>query len=208
MTFNTNFFDQSKVIAALDKETRNALAPLGAEIRTKAKRSMRPARRIRKSEVTPEIAAMMGLHPKHYRRQLKTWKRKLPYKSGEEKKAPRTRSSKKLKRLLFFGWDPVTHTVVAGPTPFGTKAAKTLEEGGQSTITVRQPVNRRNKATPLQAAGLARARAAGRLRRRTRRPSKTRITKKRITIKPHPYMKPQLTAILPRIPAQFKGLIR
>jgi hypothetical protein len=138
MEINSYFFDTEKVIAALDKETRNALAPLGAQIRTKAKRSMRPARRISKLGVTPQIAAQMGLHPKHFR-QLKTWKRKLPYTSGDAKKPPRTRRSKKLKRLLFFSWDPATQSVVAGPKPFGSNAAKTLEEGGSSTIAVRQP---------------------------------------------------------------------
>ena len=207
------FFDSEKVNAAVDAATRKALIPIGAEIRTKAKRSMRPARHLSKSEITPDIAEQMGLDRDNYRDQLKNYtKSQLPYKSSNPGEPPRTRKSKRVRNLLFFGWDPITKSVVAGPTPLGeSKAPHDLEHGGVTTITIRKRKRPRFKSTPRQRKGLEQARASGKVRsRRTsgRRPGSVTVIKKRVRIRKRPFMLPQLTAILPKIPSQFQGLVR
>lgn len=207
------FFDSAKVMREVKAETRKALIPLGAEIRKKAQRSMRPARRLRKSEVTKQIAVeQLGLDPDNWKDQLKTRRGKLPYKASVDGEAPRTRRSKRIRRLTFFRWDPATESVVVGPERFGSgDALRNLEHGGTGTIKISRPVQASHyRSTRKQRKGLAKARAAGKIRKRTgrRRPTKRITIRRTIRIKAKPFMRPQLDAIRPKIPRRFKNLVR
>lgn len=207
--FKIVFFDDARVINAVKAEERKQLSRIGAEIRTRAKFSMRPARRLRRNEITPQIAEeQLGLPPgtdlSAIRGRLEF---KLPYKASEPGQAPRTRKGKQLKRLLKFGFDLTTRSVVVGPERFGAEGAKTLEEGGTSTITIRRRDRQIARSTPAQREGLKKARMNGRLRTR-KRPSRVVKIKKQIRIKPRPFIVPPFKAILPSVPKQFQGVIR
>lgn len=207
--FRLLFFDDKRLVNEIKAEDRKVLSSIGAQLRTRARNSMRPARRLRKNEITPQIAEeQLGLPPGTDISAMKgRLAFKLPYKSSDPGQPPRTRKGKQLKRLLFFAWDPIARTVVVGPKRFGTGSAKTLEEGGTSTITIIKRDRKISKSTPAQRAGLEKARANGRLKTR-KRPSRVTKTKKTIRIKPRPYLAPPFQKILPQIPQKFRGVIR
>lgn len=207
--FKLLFFDDKHLVNTMKAEERKVLSRFGAQLRTRTRNSMRPARRLRRNEITPQIAEeQLGLPPGTDLSSKKgrlTFK--LPYKSSDPGQPPRTRKGKQLKRLLFFAWDPVARSVVVGPKLFGSGSAKTLEEGGTSTITIVKRDRKISKSTPAQRTGLAKARATGRLKTR-KRPSRVTKVKKTIRIKARPYLAPPFKQILPQIPKQFQGVIR
>lgn len=86
-----------------------------------------------------------------------------------------------LRRLLLFGYDRASDSVVVGPVGFRRGGApSTLEFGGRATVT----------------------------RRRTRRDGKRVIESKRVRIATRPYMGPALTKELPNIPKAWANSVR
>lgn len=207
--FKLLYFDDKQIVKKMDAEQRKILISAGAQIRTRAMRSMRPARRLRKSEITPQIAEeQLGLPRETDLTKIRSRLGfKLPYKASAPGEAPRTRQSKQLKRRMRFGYDPTNRSIVVGPQQYGTNAAKILEEGGTATIEIRTPQRQISRSTPAQREGLRKARASGKLRTR-KRPSKILKSKKNIKIKARPFLRPPFQIVYPKIANQFRGVIR
>lgn len=105
-----------------------------------------------------------------------------------------------LKRLLFYSYDTLTRSVVAGPVafnpgrwkrPINATVPQVLEGGGR--IAVRE----------VQLSGGKWVRATKRLANK-HRPERSRI----IPIHPHPYMNPALEKALPKFPGFFSNRTR
>jgi len=109
-----------------------------------------------------------------------------------------------LRRFLYFGYDPVADTVVVGPVatnqvffgrdrkPVTGTVPSVLEYGGQITI-----FEVRKGGTWQRADLRSRRRLAG-----------LRTRYRTVTIRPRPYMRPALTAELPRLPALWRNSVR
>jgi hypothetical protein len=109
-----------------------------------------------------------------------------------------------LRRFLYFGYDPGADTVVVGPAatnqvffgrdrkPVTGTVPSVLEYGGQITIF------EVHKHGTWQRADLRSRRRLAGLRTRYRT----------VTIRPRPYMRPALTAELPRLPALWRNSVR
>lgn len=192
-----NFFDREVVTKAVDEGSREELSKLGAYTRTVAQRSIKQARRLKMEEMSPEMQA-----------QYKGTKvSQRPYKSSEPGETPRSRT-KKLKRGILYAFDPATKSAVAGAMKFSASPAPSvLEDGGSSEveIIVAPKRKKRGPATEKQKEGLAKARAAGKLKRGK---EKAKRTRKAVQIAARPYMAPALEVVKPKIPDKFKNLIK
>jgi hypothetical protein len=192
-----NFFDREVVTKAVDEGSREALSKLGAFTRTVAQRSIKQARRLKKEEMSPEMQAQYEGAKVSDR----------PYKSSEPGEPPRSRT-KKLKRGILYAFDPASKSVVAGAMKFSpSPAPSVLEYGGSSEVDVILAPKRKQgrKATEAQKAGLAKARAAGKLKRGK---EKTKTARVAVKIAARPYMAPALEVVKPKIPDKFKNLIK
>jgi len=97
----STFFDQPKVMNAVDKDTRRVLSRFGAFVRTESRHSIR--------------------------------KRKRTSKPGE----PPSSHTGLLRRLIFFGYERLTRSVVIGPVKLNSKdtgAPQVLEHGGTTKV--------------------------------------------------------------------------
>lgn len=128
------FFDRAKVMAATDKARRRNLVRAGALVRTAARRSMRPARRMRLTELDSEAQQAHKIKLAIAKREGRA-KPLLPFKSSQPGEPPRTRDGQ-IKRFLFFVYDPSTNSVIVGPAAQSnsTGAPATLEFGGKSKL--------------------------------------------------------------------------
>ena len=174
------FFDSPRVIRAISRTKRRLFAQSGAYVRTTARRSMKKARRMRLSEMPPEMRERY--QPKRdrqgrFKNANKTGvrARDRPLKSSRPGEPPRTNVGL-IKKLLFFSWDPSTESVVIGPERHGEGTAPwVLERGG---------------------IGKVRAYKAGR-----------RVFR-RVKVAPRPFMRPALRKELPRLPRRWRNSIR
>lgn len=136
-----NFFDRRSVIARIGKQRTRAIGAVGALVRKIARRSLKPHRRKRLSELTPAELAKLE--------DIKAWLKKvdpnfdpskpikIPFvvrsKPGEP---PRITPDSPLKRFLFFALNERGDGVVVGPSKypraFGQGVPKLLEFGGQA----------------------------------------------------------------------------
>jgi hypothetical protein len=194
------FFDRAKVMEAVEKGRATALAKSGRFVQTAARRSMKKARRMKKTELSETQLAIYESAGE--KRNL------LPLKSSEPGQPPRVRKGT-LKKGLLFAYDPKTKSVVAGPVrfPIAGDAAANLEYGGTTEITVVEidrPARRGRKATGRQLEAFLRKRAAGTL------PARGGVRKRRVQAKiaKRPYMSPALEAARPFMAEQFKDLIK
>jgi hypothetical protein len=163
------FFDKPAVIAALDEESRKALSKAGAYIRTSARRSMRPPR------IRPYRAVLAKLEAGRPFRTLSAADKRAFYGSSEPGQPPNVHEGS-LKRMLYFGYDRNSRSVVVGPSIHTGKrgaAPSVLEYGGNATV-------------------VRRKKGGGRKR-------------KRVQVKARPYMEPALRDNLAVIPKQFSG---
>lgn len=108
-----------------------------------------------------------------------------------------------LKRLLFFGRDPATESVVVGPVPFAAgKAPRLLEHGGTTTKTVPIPRATGAPASERQKETFLRLVHDGRI----TLPARSR--KVVATYPGHPFMRPALEAEAPKFAGLFRGEVR
>ncbi|MFI4855137.1 MAG: hypothetical protein ACIAQF_09215 [Phycisphaerales bacterium JB065] len=168
---NRMFFDKPAVIAALDEGARKALSKAGAYIRTTARRSMRPPRKRPKRSVEAKLAAGRPFET------LSAEDKRIFYGSSQPGEPPNVHEGT-LKRLLFFGYDTNTRSVVVGPHIHHGKAGSapsTLEHGGAATVIRRRGGKRKRK---------------------------------RVRVEARPYMGPALEKNLDVIPDQFDGILK
>jgi hypothetical protein len=127
-------FDSKAVEDAVDEATRKNLSAGGALTRKIQQQSMRYGDR--------------------------------PSRPGSPPTAHRGGRGPLLRKFVGFGFDPSTRSVVVGPAQLGSGQAPEVQEHG-GTVRARRRVyaggRRGRKATGAQAAGLAKAKAAGRL---------------------------------------------
>lgn len=127
------FFDRAAVLRAVDKAARAILAQAGAAIRLIARRSMRPARRMKLAELT-DTERRAHQAAVHIARREGRPPPELPYVASKPGEPPRVRKGL-LKRFLFYAWDPTARTVVVGPQALGrSRTPSVLEFGGQVTL--------------------------------------------------------------------------
>lgn len=119
------------VVKAADRTAFRVMRRFGAYVMTVARRSMRPASRVKLNEL-----------PEDERKKIQAKKKRgekvhLQFKPSEEGEPPRY-IEKTLRKLLLFAYQPKTRGVVVGPERFRTKARdvpRILEEGGVSKYT-------------------------------------------------------------------------
>ncbi len=127
------FFDSSKVKAAVDKATRANLSKGGAFIRRRARQSMR--------STTSQEQQQKDIAEGKRKRLRKT-------KASPQGTPPRAvRPGQKIKKFLFFKWDPGTRSVVIGPERLARgsnpRAPRLHEKGGRARR--RNPLRRIRK---------------------------------------------------------------
>lgn len=121
------FFDRPKVVRALKSARRKNLSKAGAFVRQRAKTSIRPA-------------------PRKLGRD-----RKRRYKSrGAKVSAPGNppfSHTKRLRKLIYFGYDQAADSVVVGPEGIGNSPAPAALEHGGTSKAVRIHKGRRTQRT-------------------------------------------------------------
>ena len=187
-----NFFDRQVVVDAVDEGSRKVLSQLGAFTKTVAQRSIKQARRLKLEEMSPEMQAQYQ----------GTKVSQRPYKSSEPGEPPRSRT-RKLKKGILYAFDPSTKSAVAGAMKFSPSSApEVLEHGGSSEVEIVVAPKRKGRtATEKQREGLAKARAAGKLKRGTGKANRIR---KAVQIAARPYMAPALEAVQAEDPRQIQ----
>lgn len=128
----TAFFDSAKVMSLIPEPTRKWLNWAGGLTRKIARRSLRPARQKKLSEMTDK-------EKERYQKQI-AWaeknnlpKPRRPEVSAAEWEPPLLHSKKSpLKYLLYYGLDLAIHTVLIGPVRAKSAIAGVLEHGGVS----------------------------------------------------------------------------
>lgn len=194
-----NFFDRLKVKEKVEKGTRNALAKIGGFIRTNSRRRIRKARRMKPDELSDAQRAAWEASGKD--------RKKLPLKSSEPGQAPRERRGG-LRSGILFAYDSHSKSVVTGPARFNflSEAPEDLEKGGASELTAfeQNPQAASKRATEKQLAAFREKVKAGELKARPR----GRKRRFRFRIKKRPYMAPALEAARPKIPKEFRGVVK
>lgn len=137
------FFDRQAVTRAVSRSERRVLSRFGAYVRTGARSSIRPARRKKLSELTPEEQRRHRLRTRMARREGRP-QPKLPLAHSRPGEPPRSITGL-LRRFLYFAFDPSRRSVVIGPARInsGSGAPQTLEHGGFA--------NRRGKRVRIEA---------------------------------------------------------
>lgn len=130
----TLFFDRD-VTNAVDRGTKKVLSKFGAFVRRTAKRSMRKARRKKRSEMGPDELKVFGIREAIAKRESKS-KPKRPLASSKPGEPPRTRLGL-IKKFIFFFYDPQPQSVVIGPIKLNKEgdAPEVLEFGGVTRST-------------------------------------------------------------------------
>lgn len=110
----------------------------------------------------------------------------------------------RLRKLLFYAYEPTTKSVVVGPVRLGTSDAPTVEEfGGTTTRTRILPRGGRRALTPAQAQAFRRMAQTGQV-----------IVPKRIRVSypakypPRPYMGPALEKEIPFLPSRWANAVK
>lgn len=141
----SQFFDRQAVIRAVERGRRDALSKAGAYVRQRARTSVRRPRRAKLDDLSPQARAAWELAA---RRALRRGQPppKLPFAPSRPGEPPRTPTGI-LRRTILFVYDKTTGSAVIGPYDLnlGTGAPRTLEYGGQATISRRiggKPVTR------------------------------------------------------------------
>lgn len=175
------FFDR-ELTAHLGNRLRSAYARAGSYCMKVARRSIRDARRKRIGELRASERKSYEQSRERLRQRglfnARNDSRKLlplaPSKPGE----PPRSITKLLRRFIFFAWDQSTQSVVIGPAQLNksTGAPKTLEYGGKTSLVF------------------------------TRSSSNNRIYqfRRRIYIKPRPYMRPALAKTITQMDRFWK----
>lgn len=107
------FFDRAEIMRRVAKSRKKNLVTAGMLIRTVARRSMRPARRMRIAELDSEARQRHHIQVALAEREGR-FKPKLPYASSKPGEPPRRRSGL-IHQLLFAIFDESTKSVVIGP---------------------------------------------------------------------------------------------
>ena len=162
----SQFFDRAAVVRAVERGRRKALSQAGAYVRRRARTSIRRPRRARLGDLSPEARAAWELAARRAIRRGQP-PPKLPFASSRPGEPPRTPTGI-LRRAIVFVYDRARDGVVIGPYDLGrgTGAPRTLEYGGQASISRRiagRPVRRTVAiaARPYMRPALAREIAAG-----------------------------------------------
>lgn len=130
MRIKTLFFDRAAVMDQLDRVTRQAMSLFGLAVRRRAQKSIRPARQKRIGELTREEEIAWRIAKREARRAGRPAPRRPLLRSPPG--APPRSITGKLRKFIFFSYDPGSRSVVIGPEklPGGTGAPQILEEGG------------------------------------------------------------------------------
>lgn len=140
-------FNPDKVLKGLDKATKKALVKFGAYVRRSAKSSLKLGRMVRMGEMDVEERKKY----KSRRAIAKYYGRKPPKRrriSAEPGNAPKLKyKNSPLRKLLFFGFDSTTKSVVVGPLAFRGLGASNLEHGrrGYRSFPTMEPALRKNQ---------------------------------------------------------------
>lgn len=129
------FFDSKQLEGKLDKATKRTMTKFGSFVRTTARRSMKPVRRIKVAEMGKEERETYKLQKKINRKAGKKPPRRR-FAASEPGKPPRVRKGQ-LKKFLFFAYDLSRKSVVVGPERLSGVTPGTpqrLEEGGRTRI--------------------------------------------------------------------------
>lgn len=138
LDFKARFFfdlDGRPLQRGLDRAARQNLSRAGAFVRRTARRLLRPARQKRINELGPEELQQWRIRQAVAKREGRRPPRR-PLAASRPGEPPRLRSAgSPLKRLLFFGYDAATRSVVIGPERFGSRpGAHLLEHGGRGRL--------------------------------------------------------------------------
>lgn len=126
------FFDSEAVMNRLEPATRKFLGWAGGLARKIAKRSLRPARQKKLSEMTDDEIESYSKRAK-WAEEHGLPKPRRPEVSAEEGEPPKLHDKQSpLKRLIYYGLDLKTETTVVGPEKAGSGIAEILEHGGVS----------------------------------------------------------------------------
>lgn len=125
-----NFFDRATVIARVDAARRRNLLRAGASVRKHARYSIKPARRLKLSEMGDEQRERSIYFIDRAKREGRP-KPKLPFAPSRPGDPPRSRVGL-LRQFIFFAYDDSTRSVVIGPARIGGSgtAPGVLELGG------------------------------------------------------------------------------
>lgn len=128
------FFDRKYVMRIVDKAHRRNLVRVGGLVRTTARRLIRPARRMKVSEMLPKQRAAYKAQKKKAKKEGKPAPRR-PMASSLPGEPPRSPTKERLLRnSIFFHLDPATTSVVIGPTKKSSNAPEVLEKGGNVRV--------------------------------------------------------------------------
>ncbi len=144
------FFDRPAVMAAVNAAARRPLEIAGRNVRTTARRSIRPARQKTAAELT-------DIERREYERRLRRWQKqgrsgprpKRPLAPSQPGQPPRSVTGL-LRNFLFYVYDPETQSVVIGPARLngGDGTAPSLLEFGGSARSRRYRATVRIAARP------------------------------------------------------------
>jgi len=130
------FFDRKPVMNALSKAKRSAFRTAGSFVQRSARSSLRVARMKRLSELTPKERQRFRIRQAIAKRKTGSVKGvrrpRVPSRPGEPPRLSHAKSP--LKKLLLFGYDDKTQSVVVGPmllNPDNPTAPELMEEGGR-----------------------------------------------------------------------------
>jgi len=129
-----HFIDIDKVDNAVERGRMRALNRSGGAVRQTARRSMRKARRKRKSELTERELLIWEIRKREAKEEGKPNPLR-PIKHSEPGEAPRW-ITKEIRNQLFYIYDPNSKSVVTGPALLNSKGGaqvlQALEEGGRT----------------------------------------------------------------------------
>ena len=126
------FFDRPRVLRAVGAAERRVLSKFGAYVRRTAKGSLKPARQMKLSEMSPEQRAAYERRKAEARRRGRPVPRRpevISQPGAPPKLHVRPVRANPLRRLLLFGYDPRRRSVVIGPLAFRGHGAEKLEYG-------------------------------------------------------------------------------
>jgi hypothetical protein len=189
------FFDAPAVLRAVDRARRKVLQEQGKFLRTRARSIIRPARQKSPTEMTDdELRAYTAEAARAKARGLK--KPRRPRANSKPGEPPRSHTG--LLKMIYYSYDPVTKSVVVGPVKLNAKGKssgtipETLEYSGASEVQEVQVYG-----TWQRARRPARCRAA-----------KLPLRKRRIPIKPRPFMSKAYALERAALPAMWRDSVK
>jgi hypothetical protein len=171
-------FTDAAIKTAVRGAKRSVLAKGGYYVMQAARFLLRPARRKSEAELTGvERRAFAAWRRRWLRGGGSGAKPRRPFKPSAPGEPPRVRPASPLKRLLRFGWDSSSGTVVVGPIGFGkAKAPAVLEFGGTGERSTWDAAAKKRRAIKLN-------------------------------VKKRPFMGPALRKVAPALPAMWRNSI-